>query len=187
MNLLGIKSIKTVDRSKKVYDIEVKDVHQYLINGKIVSHNSVGSYFPQNVMGGGSAAYYLSSVIIEFTKSQEKTGTEVSGAILTAKSMKNRFAKEKSKVKFTVSFEGGLNPYSGLLSWCEEEKVFEKDGRGYIFEGQKFTKKELSDPVFWDTLLAGKLGELLKNKFTYKASTGGLLDDEDAISAGDEE
>lgn len=127
---------------------------------------AVGSFIPQNVVGGGSGIQYMSSIVIQMTKAQDKEGTETVGAIITAKSDKNRFAKERSKIKFNINFDKGMNPYAGLLGFCEEEKLFTKDGRSWVYNGVKYSPKQL-DKTFWDKEIDGTLGEYIRNKFKY--------------------
>lgn len=137
-----------------------------------------GSFIPQNVVAGGSGGLYMSSIIIQFTKAQDKEGGETTGAVITAKSDKNRFAREKAKIKFSINFRTGILPYSGLLGFCEEEKLFQKDGRGYIYKGQKYGIKEMNKE-FWDKLLHGDLGDYLHEKFKYGSLAEELgVDDE---------
>lgn len=138
---------------------------------------AVGSFIPQNVVGGGSGIQYMSSIVIQMSKAQDKDSAGVVGAVVTAKTDKNRFAKEKSKVKFTINFNTGMNPYSGLLGFFEEEKVFKKEGRSYVYNGEKYGPKQLNKE-FWDKELQGNLGEYLKNKFRYCSITDELgIDD----------
>lgn len=56
-----MKKLKIIKKSYKketikVHDIEVHDAHHYFLKNGIVSHNSVGSFYPQSVMGGGCFA-----------------------------------------------------------------------------------------------------------------------------------
>ena len=138
---------------------------------------AVGSFIPQNVVGGGSGIQYMSSIVIQFTKAQDKIGTDVVGAVVTAKTDKNRFAKERSKIKFSINFNTGMNRYAGLLTFCEDEKLFVKDGRSFVYEGTKYSPKELNKE-FWETQINGSLGEYIKNKFRYMSVSDDLGLDE---------
>lgn len=73
-----------------------------------------GLFGPSNVVAGGSGPAYASSGIFEFSKAQLKKGEDVVGGIFTARSVKNRFAREKTKVKFKITFGKGMSRYSGL-------------------------------------------------------------------------
>ena len=139
------------------------------------------SFIPQNIVSGGNGILYMSSIVVQMSKAQEKDGNNTVGALVTCKTDKCRFAKEKSKVKFTINFNSGMNAYSGLLTFCEEEKIFIKDGRSYIYKDQKYSKKELNKE-FWDNELASTLGELIHDRFKYMSSTEGILVDEDELN-----
>jgi RecA/RadA recombinase len=88
--------------------------------------------FPVAIMSGGKGAEYSASTIVYLSASKQKDdrSDEMSlgsdGAIITAKSRKNRHAKPK-KIKFSIDHEKGLNPYDGLELFCTKEN-FDKVG-----------------------------------------------------------
>jgi RecA/RadA recombinase len=146
----------------------------------------VGAFFAQNVAGGGSGPAYMSSIVIEFSKAQDKEGTDIVGAIITAKSVKNRFAKERSKIKFSINFNTGMNPYAGLLGFCEDEKIFKKDGQGYIYKDVKYGRKELASKAFWDNLLQAELGTYIHERFKYSSVVDEILGEDLLDSVNDD-
>jgi len=99
MQKIKIDSIEQCDIAD-VYDIEVEDAHHYILENDVISHNS------------GPA--YANSCTLELSKAQYKKGDDVIGGIFTSKAIKNRLAREKTKVKFKINFETGLQRYSGL-------------------------------------------------------------------------
>ncbi len=68
MNNLRTSKVTSVKRSKKasVCDIEVQDVHHYILADGTVSHNSMSMFSPGNVQAGGSGMIYSASIILEF-------------------------------------------------------------------------------------------------------------------------
>jgi RecA/RadA recombinase len=88
--------------------------------------------FPVAIMSGGKGAEYSASTIIYLSASKQKDDRtdEMSlgsdGAIITARSRKNRHAKPK-KVKFSIDHEKGLNAFDGLDLFCTKEN-FDKVG-----------------------------------------------------------
>lgn len=82
--------------------------------------------FPKSVLRGGNGLLYSASVIGFMSKSQLKTGEEddmdlgASGISVLFKTQKSRLAKPK-KIRFDISFERGMNPYSGLDAFCRPE------------------------------------------------------------------
>ena len=71
--------------------------------------------FPKAIVSGGTGIYYSADNIWIIGRQQEKQGTEVKGYNFVINVEKSRFVKEKSKVPISVSWEGGIEPYSGLL------------------------------------------------------------------------
>lgn len=87
--------------------------------------------FPKDVQSGGEGLNYSASAIVYLSIAKHKTGEEddldlQSGVVVTAQARKNRLAKPK-KVKFTIDWEKGVNPYQGLEYFCTPEN-FDKVG-----------------------------------------------------------
>lgn len=88
--------------------------------------------FPQETLKGGRGLLYSASVIGFMSKSKLKTGEEddmdlgSSGINVLFKTAKNRLAKPK-KIRFDISFVHGMNPFTGLDSFCRPE-FFEEIG-----------------------------------------------------------
>ena len=71
--------------------------------------------FPKAIVGGGTGIYYSADNIWILGRRQNKTGTEVTGYDFIINVEKSRYVKEKSKIPVSVSWEGGIEKYSGLL------------------------------------------------------------------------
>jgi len=136
---LKVKSIRKIE-PKKVFDMQIKDSHHYLLENGIVSHNSQ-DLFPTDIMGGGEGVMYSASTVVfmSIAKLDDKSGDFSFGAKddyiqdsgqdgirVTAKAKKNRLAKPM-KIKFDINWDQGTNPYKGLEAFCTEEN-FEKVG-----------------------------------------------------------
>lgn len=114
----------------KVYDIEVEDSHHYFLSNGILSHNSVGSFIPMDVMSGGGGPLYNASFIAGLYKSKlaekldkdetvENVDVKSTGIIVRSTVKKGRFARPIT-IRFHISFYKGMNPYVGLedyISW----------------------------------------------------------------------
>ena len=72
--------------------------------------------FPKAVVSGGTGIYYSADNIWIIGRQQDKKGTEIQGYHFVINVEKSRFVKEKSKVPISVSWEGGIEQYSGLLT-----------------------------------------------------------------------
>ena len=71
--------------------------------------------FPRDIVGGGTGIYYSADNIWIIGRQQDKKGTEIQGYHFVINVEKSRYVKEKSKIPITVSWDGGVRKYSGLL------------------------------------------------------------------------
>lgn len=127
---MKIVNIKKVD-SEPVYDINVKDVHHYILENGVITHNS--------------GAKYAASTIIYFSKSKDRDGTEVKGVFLKGKVDKGRLSKENTTGVMTLNYQTGLDKYSGLLELGEKHGVFKKVAGRYEINGGKVFAKAIHD------------------------------------------
>lgn len=120
--------------------------------------------FPKAIVSGGTGIYYSSNHIWIIGRQQDKKGTEVKGYHFVINIDKSRYVKEKSKIPITVSWEGGVQKYSGLLEVALAGGFVEKPANGwYSYEAEIWAKlgkesgkvreaetlkKEFWDPVF---------------------------------------
>jgi RecA/RadA recombinase len=84
-----------------------------------------GNMYPQQILKGGKALVYSSSVIGMMSKAKLKDDIDdmdlgQSGIIVTFKTIKNRLAKPK-QIKFEISFVSGMNKFTGLDAFCRPE------------------------------------------------------------------
>ena len=91
--------------------LTMKDVPLLAINH---TYKEIG-LFPKDVVGGGTGIYYSADNIWIIGRRQNKKGTEVVGYDFIINVDKSRFVKEKSKIPISVSWDGGIEAYSGLL------------------------------------------------------------------------
>lgn len=87
--------------------------------------------FAKDVISGGSGVMLSANTAIIVGRQQEKDGTELTGYNFVLNIEKSRFIREKSKIPLEVSFDGGINPYSGLLDWALESGDVTKPKNGW--------------------------------------------------------
>lgn len=125
------------------------------------------SLFPTDVVSGGTGSYYSADAIWVLGRQQEKEGTEVIGYNFVINIEKSRHVREKSKIPISVSFEGGINKWSGMLDIAQESGYITKPKVGWYqpFDpatgqpvGDKmYRAKELeNNSAFWLNLMANK-------------------------------
>jgi hypothetical protein len=169
---MKIKSIKSVGK-KEVYDISVQDVEHYVLENGVVTHNT--------------GIYYSASTIWIIGRQQEKDGTEVVGYNFVINVEKSRFVKEKSKIPITVSWDGGISTWSGLLEIALESGAVCKPSNGWYqrvnldtgeIEEKKYRSKETNAKEFWlPVLKQAKFRSWIED--TYKIACGQMIADDD--------
>lgn len=120
--------------------------------------------FPKAIVSGGTGIYYSADNIWIIGRKQEKQGTEIKGYHFVINVEKSRFVREKSKVPISVTWEGGIETYSGLLDVALAGNYVAKPSNGWYCHVDKETG-ELLDPKvrakdtltkeFWEPILNG--------------------------------
>jgi RecA/RadA recombinase len=130
--------------------------------------------YSKAVMSGGTGGMYSANQVFIIGKAQEKDGSELVGYNFTINIEKSRFVREKSKFPFTVTFEGGIQKYSGLMDIALEGNFVVKPSNGWYAKveldtGEVGEKKRLADtdtPEFWEPLLNDeKFKEFVRKKY----------------------
>jgi RecA/RadA recombinase len=146
-----------------------------------------GSMYPQDVIAGGTGGIYSSNAILKITKQQVKEGTELVGWQFTINIEKSRLVQEKSKLPFTVLYDGGISKYSGLMDIALEGQFVVKPSNGWYskvdpetgeISDKKYRMKDTDTKEFWgDVLTNPKFKEYVKK--TYKLGKLDVKADED--------
>ncbi len=113
--------------------------------------------FPKDIVGGGTGIYYSADNIWIIGRRQNKTGTEVMGYDFIVKVEKSRYVKEQSKIPITVSWEGGIEQYSGLLDIALGGGYVTKPSNGWYQKAgtdSKVRQKDTLTAEFWEDILA---------------------------------
>lgn len=135
MKTLKVKSIKNIAPSK-VYDIQVKDVHHFVLENSVVTHNSMDQYTPKGMSGGGGPEFSASIILMLSKGTLRDEAKTTTGIIVRSKTRKNRLARPID-IEFHISFHKGMNQYVGL------EQFVSWDNCG-VGRGNKLTEKEFS-------------------------------------------
>ena len=118
--------------------------------------------FPKAVVSGGTGIYYSADNIWILGRQQEKQGQEIVGYNFVINVEKSRYVKEKSKIPIGVSWDGGVQKYSGLLDVAMAGGYVIKPSNGWYQKVDKETgemidgKYRLKDTLnadFWDPIL----------------------------------
>lgn len=118
--------------------------------------------FPKDVVGGGTGIYYSADNIWILGRQQDKKGTEIQGYHFVINVEKSRYVKEKSKIPITVSWDGGVRSYSGLLDVALAGSYVTKPSNGWYARidgetgeiGAKVRYDATLEKEFWDPIFA---------------------------------
>jgi RecA/RadA recombinase len=129
------KSVADMSRAKQVKSLfrmvtphlNLKDIPMVVVNH---TYKEIGM-FPKDIVGGGTGSYYSADNIFILGRQQEKEGTEIVGYNFIINVEKSRYVKEKSKIPVNVSFNGGINKWSGLLDIALESGHVVKPTNGW--------------------------------------------------------
>lgn len=179
------KALKGVFRMSTPY-LTTKNVPMLAINH---TYKEIG-LFPKNIVGGGTGIYYSADNIWIIGRRQNKTGTEVTGYDFIIDVEKSRFVKEKSKIPITVSWDGGIERYSGLLDVALAGGYVTKPSNGWYqlvdtntgeAIGSKVRHKDTLTEEFWSPLLASEPFQQFVTKMYSIAANSALTLDVEAV------
>ena len=116
-DLTRAKVIKSVFRIMGAQLI-LKEVFVVVVNH---SYQSIDPYAAEKeVASGGRGSVYNSNAVWMITAARVKDEKELVGWTFTINIQKSRFVKQDSKIPITVSYEDGINQWSGLLDMAVE-------------------------------------------------------------------
>ena len=98
------------------------------------TYASQDMFDPDDKISGGQGFVYASSIVVAMKKLKLKEDadgnkvSEVNGIRAKCKIMKTRYSKPFEEVEIKIPYETGMNPYSGLLSMFESEKLLVQSG-----------------------------------------------------------
>jgi RecA/RadA recombinase len=181
------KSVADMSRAKQVKSLfrmvtphlTMKDVPMIVVNH---TYKEIGM-FPKDIVGGGTGSYYSADNIFILGRQQEKEGTEVVGYNFIINVEKSRYVKEKSKIPVSVSFDGGISKWSGLLDIAIESGHVVKPSNGWYSQvnvetgeiaDKKYRIKDTDTKEFWLQILKQKsFQDFIKNK--YQIASGNIM------------
>lgn len=158
------KSVADMSRAKAIRSmfrvilphVTAKGVYTVFINH---AYAEVGTMFPKQILGGGTAVKLVANTAIIFSKSQEKDGTDLAGFNVHLNIFKSRYIKEKSRLSMLLRFDGGFDQFSGIIDLGVESGMIVVPSKGYyqivdgdtgelIEGGKKFRRKDIENPTY---------------------------------------
>ena len=146
------KALKGLFRMATPY-LAMKNIPLLAVNH---TYKEIG-LFPKDIVGGGTGIYYSADNIWILGRRQNKTGTEVTGYDFIINVEKSRYVKEKSKIPISVSWDGGVERFSGLLDAALAGGYCTKPSNGWYARVDRETGEIVEPKV--------RLAETLKEEF----------------------
>ena len=189
------KSVADMSRAKQMKSLfrmvtphlNLKDIPLVAVNH---TYKEIGLY-PKDIVSGGTGAYYSADAIWIIGRQQEKVDKEIKGYHFIINIEKSRHVREKSKIPVTVTFEGGISKWSGLMDVAEAGGYIVKPKMGWyeavdpktgeVLCDKMMRAKEIADnKEFWLMMFEKTdLATYIKEKYTMASKT--LLDDDSQI------
>lgn len=163
------KALKGFFRMTTPY-LNMKDIPMIAVNH---TYMEIGM-FPKAVVSGGTGIYYSADNIWIVGRQQDKQGTEIKGYHFIINVEKSRYVKEKSKIPISVSWDGGVEKWSGLLEVALEGGFVTKPSVGWYskvdretgeVDDAKFREKDTLNEEFWSSIITDEFKDYLKGKF----------------------
>ena len=191
------KSVADMSRAKQMKSLfrmvtphlTLKDIPLIAVNH---TYMEIGM-FPKAVVSGGTGIYYSADNIWIIGRQQEKEGTDIAGYHFVINVEKSRYIKEKSKIPISVTWEGGINKWSGLMTLALEANYLAKPSNGWYqivdretgeLVGEKKRAKDIQDNgQFWTNMFTTTdFSEYIKSRYTI-GETAMFAPDEETIDA----
>lgn len=184
------KSVADMTRAKQLKSLfrmitphlTLKDIPMVVVNH---TYKEIGLY-PKDIVGGGTGSYYGSDNIWIIGRQQEKDNGEIAGYHFVINIEKSRYVREKSKIPITLSYEGGINRWSGLFDIALEGNYIAKPKQGWYcvvdrktgeLQDKNFRASDVvNNKEFWTDMLKNTdLAKFIESR--YKMVTAPILDD----------
>jgi len=185
------KAVADMSRAKQIKSLfrmvtphlTMKDIPMIVVNHTYMTLEM----YAKPVVSGGTGSYYSADNIFIIGRQQEKDGKEVTGYNFIINVEKSRYVKEKSKIPITVSHDGGISKWSGLLDVAMEGKFVHKPSPGWYAKvdpetgevsDQKVREKDTNNSAFWTPILNSvKFQDYIRDQ--YQMGHGSIMQGED--------
>jgi RecA/RadA recombinase len=191
------KSVGDMTRAKQLKSffrmvtphLTLKDIPMIVVNHIYMEQGM----FPKAIVSGGTGIYYSAQNIYIVGRQQDKDGTDLIGYNFIINVEKSRYVREKSKIPVTVSFDGGISTWSGLLDMATESGHVVKPSNGWYsrvntttgeVEEKKFRIKDTDSKEFWLPVLGDPtFQDWIKQN--YQIANGAIMSDDEVSEVFD--
>jgi RecA/RadA recombinase len=189
------KSVGDMTRAKQIKSIfriitphlTIKDIPLIVVNHTYMEQ----TLYPKAIVSGGTGPYYSADNIFIIGRQQEKEGSDLTGYSFVINVEKSRFVREKSRIPITVSFEGGISTWSGLMEVALESGHVVKPKNGWYqrvdldsgeVNEKNYRLADTDNKDFWMPILKSKtFREFIEKK--YMITSASIINDEELSEA----
>lgn len=193
------KSVADMSRAKQIKSLfrivtphlNLKDIPMIVVNHIYMTQEM----YSKPVVSGGTGIYLSADNIWIIGRQQEKEGTEIKGYHFIINIEKSRHVREKSKIPITVTHDGGIAKWSGLMDVAEEGGFLRKPKVGWYEAVNPASGEVLSEKLlrakeianngdFWKMII-DKTGfaEYIKEKYT--VASGSIMHEDKSSDMDD--
>ena len=191
------KSVGDMTRAKQLKSffrmvtphLTLKDIPMIVVNHTYMEQGM----FPKAIVSGGTGIYYSAQNIYIVGRQQDKDGTDLIGYNFIINVEKSGYVREKAKIPVTVSFDGGISTWSGLLDMAIESGHVVKPSNGWYsrvntttgeVEEKKFRIKDTDTKEFWLPVLGDPtFQDWIKQN--YQIANGAIMSDDEVSEVFD--
>lgn len=150
--------------------------------------------YSRSIISGGTGLMYSANWAFIIGKRQIKEDKDIVGYEFVINAEKSRYVKEKSKFPISVTFDGGINMYSGLLElglelgfvvkpsngWYQPAFLDTETGEMIPDESKKWRAKDTECTEFWKPLFSH---DPFKQTVRERYELGAIALDNDALAS----
>lgn len=158
------KSVADMTRAKamksffRVVTPYFKNYNMSLITIQHTYQEIGGMGAPRQIVAGGTGNIYSADEIFTIGKRQIREGSQVVGWQFILNIEKSRSIRERAAIPFDVTYDDGIDKYSGLLDIALITGHVEAPSQGWysrpsVEEDKRWRRRQTSTSEFWDPLL----------------------------------
>lgn len=152
VDMTRAKAMKSLGRTITPY-LNTRNIPMVAINH---TYKELGMY-PKDIVSGGTGLYLSANDVWIMGRQQDKDGDDIVGYKFIINIDKSRFVREKSKIPIVVTYNGGIEKYSGLFDAAMKTGHLYSEKKGwYRIKGQpnNFRRSDLEYKAdFWEDML----------------------------------
>jgi len=140
--------------------LNMKGIPMCLIN----SHYQTMEKFAKNVVAGGKKSYLSSDDVWFISRAQDKDGKDLVGYNFTVTADKSRTVKEGSKFPINVTWQDGIDRYSGIFDLAVEAGLIKQSAAWYqrtdlstgVVSEKKQRRTAIETPEYMEEILGNE-------------------------------